>query len=97
MIEKGYSPVSLQDIRFNLEDPSITRSKRNIGVRIFISDLVTVLGVVGVGVGGGGRLGRSSVIGIVVVVAVTMTDITEVDLVHSLEVCGSHLVVVVVE
>jgi hypothetical protein len=86
----SYSPVSLQHIRLNLEDPPITRSKRNIGIRIFISDLVTVLGI-GVGVGRSGGLGRGGVIGIIV--TVTMTVSTEVDLIHSFKVCGSHLVV----
>ena len=86
------SPVSLQDIRLDLEDPPITRSKRNIGIGIFISDLVTVFGV-----GRSGRLRRDGLIGIIVVVTISDAIPTEVDLVHSFEVCGSHRIYVVVE
>lgn len=84
--------MSLQDIRFNLENPPITRSKRNIGIGIFISDLVTVLGV-----GGSGRLRRDGLIGIIVVVTISDAITSEVDLVHSFEICGSHRIDVVVE
>lgn len=40
-----YSRMSLQDIRFNLEDPTITRPKCDIGIRILVGDFViSILG-----------------------------------------------------
>jgi hypothetical protein len=45
--EKEYSRMSLQDIRFNFKDPTITRPKCDIGIRIFISDFMISISIFG--------------------------------------------------
>jgi hypothetical protein len=59
-------PVSLQDVRLDLEDPALAGLERYIGVGVFISDLVitiTVLVSTGVdGVGSGGFIGVVAIV-----------------------------------
>ena len=78
--------MSLQDVRFNLENPTIARSKRYIRIRIFISDFMrSILGRIG-------RVGNRFIGVVTTVVTVTvpimlLTDrlilIYEIDSSHS--------------
>jgi hypothetical protein len=65
--EKEDLPVSLQDVRFDLENPALAGLERYIGVGVFISDLVvTITVLVSTGID---RARSRGFIGIVAIVA----------------------------
>ena len=65
------SPVSLQDVRFDLEDPTVIRLERDIRLWILISDLLSPIAVP-VPVLVGGRSGRADLA--IITVTETVVD-----------------------
>jgi hypothetical protein len=81
--------MSLQDIRFNLEDPTITRPKCDIGIRIFISDFMnSILGRIGRLGNGSGMVMIDIVVTVPVSVGVMFSHVVGLSLVSYIR--GSH-------